>query len=96
MMNRSLLLLISFALFPLTAAAQEPADPAACWATEETASALPVTHGDRTYYVTDQICLDAFLAEPERYAQLFDALAELEAAGRAPVPETEVASLVPS
>lgn len=97
-MMRLLPLLAGLALVCVTAAlGQEPVDdPAGCRAATGDASAITVSHAGRTYYVTDERCRDAFLAEPERYAQLFDALAELEAEGKAPPPEHDAASLVPS
>ncbi len=58
------------------------------------ASAVEVTHGGKTYRMANDACRAQFLTDPERYAQLYDALIELEAEGtplRAAPP-----SLVPS
>jgi YHS domain-containing protein len=46
-----------------------------------------VEHGGKTYRLATEECREQFLSDPERYAQLYDALAELEA---------QPASLVPS
>lgn len=48
----------------------------------------------RTYRFTNTECRDEFLSDPERYSQLYDALAELGEAGTPLQPES--ASLVPS
>lgn len=55
---------------------------------------VSVTHGGRTYRLANDACREQFLSDPERYAQLYDALLELQAEGApiAPAP----ASLVPS
>lgn len=66
------------------------ADPEQCLAPE---SAITVTHGATTYHLASEECRAQFLAEPERYAQLYDALLELRAAGAKPKPAP---SLVPS
>lgn len=76
-------------------AGAEELDPLSCRASSGNPPAIEVTHEERRYFVTSPQCRDAFLAEPERYAQLFDALAELEAEGKA-VPVEQPASLVPS
>ena len=56
--------------------------------------AVTVAHGGRTYPLRHAECRDEFLTDPERYAQLYDALLEIHAAGR--VVEPEKPSLVPS
>lgn len=65
-----------------------------CLAKAGAAPAFAVAHGGKTYRMASEACRDQFLTDPERYAQLYDALLELEAEGtplRAPAP-----SLVPS
>ena len=54
-----------------------------------------VEHSGRTYQFRKVECREEFLADPERYSQLYDALAELAAAGT-PVQAPAEASLVPS
>ena len=53
-------------------------------------------HGGKTYEFRKPDCRDEFLSDPERYAQLYDALAELSAAGTPVVTPATQASLVPS
>ncbi len=55
---------------------------------------ITVTHGDKTYRFRHADCREEFLKDPERYAQLYDALLEMQAAGMDLKPATE--SLVPS
>ena len=75
------------------AVAQEAPTPEQCRTRDE--GALTVTFGEKTYRVASEACREQFLSDPERYAQLFDALEELEAAGK-PVAPPATASLVPS
>ena len=96
MTTRAVLCLALLAIVPVSAGAQDAIDPTSCPTTADDASGFEVTHEGRTYYVANAACRDAFIAEPERYAQLFDALAELEAEGRAPAPQADASSLVPS
>lgn len=56
-------------------------------------SDITAAYGGKTYAFRYADCREQFLEEPERFSQLYDALAELQAAGEAP-PRTE--SLVPS
>lgn len=95
-MTRTHLFAAGFALVSLTSMAQEPVDPPSCRATAGDETAIAVSHEGTTYYVTNSVCREAFLAEPDRFAQLFDALAELEAAGKAPPHAHDPESLVPS
>jgi YHS domain-containing protein len=55
---------------------------------------VSVTHGGKTYRLANDACREQFLSDPERYAQLYDALLELQAEG-APIAPAR-ASLVPS
>jgi YHS domain-containing protein len=76
------------------AIAQDAPAPEQCLAKAGDAPALTVTHGGKTFRMASEACRAQFVAEPERYAQLYDALLELEAEGtplRAAPP-----SLVPS
>jgi YHS domain-containing protein len=56
--------------------------------------AVQVEHAGKTYQFRYADCRDEFLADPERFAQLYDALLELAAEGA--VLETAPPSLVPS
>ena len=68
-------------------AAAEP-QPEQCLAKGD----VTVTHAGRTYRLASEECRQQFLSDPERYAQLYDALLELAAAGETP----RIPSLVPS
>lgn len=69
-----------------------------CLLTGSRAGAATVEYAGKTYYLRDAQCKAQFLTDPERFAQLFDALLELRASGKKakskPAPDT--ASLVPS
>lgn len=55
---------------------------------------MTVTHAGKEFRLTSESCREQFLSDPERYAQLYDALSELAEEG---VPlEPPPASLVPS
>ncbi|HEX6087319.1 MAG TPA: hypothetical protein VF266_22500 [Thermoanaerobaculia bacterium] len=54
-------------------------------------SAITAEHAGKTYAFRYADCREQFLEDPERFAQLYDALLELEAAGQSTSP-----SLVPS
>ena len=54
-------------------------------------SDITATYGGKTYAFRYADCREQFLEDPERFAQLYDALLELEAAGQSTSP-----SLVPS
>lgn len=58
------------------------------------APAVTVEHGGKTYGFRFADCRDEFLKDPERYAQLYDALLEMQAAGMEVAKPQE--SLVPS
>ena len=60
-----------------------------------TGDAFTVTHAGKSYRLASEACRTQFLSDPERYAQLYDALHELAAEG-APVTAPASASLVPS
>lgn len=68
--------------------------PEQCLAKAGDASALTITHGGKTYRMANEACRAQFASDPERYAQLYDALLELEAEGR-PL-RASTPSLVPS
>ena len=57
-------------------------------------SDITATHGGKTYAFRYADCREEFLKDPERYAQLYDALLEMQAAGMEFAPAAE--SLVPS
>ena len=73
--------------------AQEVPTPEECRAATADA-AVTVTYSGKTYRLTSEACRTQFLSDPERYSQLYDASAELEAAGTPVRPSTT--SLVPS
>ena len=58
-------------------------------------SEITATYGGKTYAFRYADCREEFLSDPERFAQLYDALLEMQAAGMeiAPPPRE---SLVPS
>ena len=59
-------------------------------------SRVTVTHAGKTYRLATEACRTQFLSDPERYSQLYDALLELEAAGKTIEVPPDEASLVPS
>ena len=87
---RALRATVLIAAIGVPAAAQSVADPEKCL----TKRGLSVAHAGKQYTLRDEACRDLFLSDPERYAQLFDAVAELEAAGKPTVVPRP--SLVPS
>ena len=78
--------------FPLSA--QDPPAPEQCLVPAG-ARAVTVTHAGKTYRLATDACRLQFLDDPERYSQLYDALAELAAEGTQLTPPAQ-ASLVPS
>jgi YHS domain-containing protein len=58
-------------------------------------ASVTVEHGGKTYALANEACREQFLSDPERYAQLYDALLELQAQGRRVQPPSKP-SLVPS
>ena len=56
-------------------------------------SAITAEYGGKTYSFRYADCREQFMEDPERFAQLYDALQELQAAGQSIEPRT---SLVPS
>ena len=60
-----------------------------------TTSAITTTYAGKTYAFRFADCREEFLAEPERFAQLYDALLEMQAEGVA-VEKPRAESLVPS
>jgi YHS domain-containing protein len=93
-MMRNMIVAFVIAAATTGAVAQDAPAPEQCLAKAGDASALTVTHGGKTYRMANEACRAQFVADPERYAQLYDALLELEAEGtplRAAAP-----SLVPS
>lgn len=59
------------------------------------AGGVVVSHGEKSYRLANEACREQFLSDPERYAQLYDALQELEAEGT-PLRAPATPSLVPS
>ena len=55
---------------------------------------VSVEHGGKAYRLASEACREQFLSDPERYAQLYDALLELQAEGETIAAPR--ASLVPS
>jgi hypothetical protein len=87
------LLALLFLAGAMAAAAQEPQPETCRKATGP--GAVTVTYSGREYRLADEACREQFLSDPERYAQLYDALSELEKAGGR-VDQPASASLVPS
>ena len=56
--------------------------------------AVVVAFAGKTYRLASEACRAQFLADPERYSQLYDALLELQASGASIAPAP--ASAVPS
>lgn len=75
--------------------AQDAPQPEQCLAKRGDSTAIEVTHAGKTYRMAAEACRAQFLSDPERFSQLYDALLELEAAGRA-VAAPSRPSLVPS
>ena len=59
-------------------------------------SEITATYGGKTYAFRFADCREEFLTEPERFAQLYDALLEMEDAGLAVEKKPRGESLVPS
>lgn len=57
--------------------------------------AFTAEHAGKTYGFQYEDCRAAFMSDPERYAQLYDALAEMAAEG-VKIVKPRAASLVPS
>ena len=71
-------------------------EPESCIPSRGSRAAVVVEHEGKSYPLTSEQCRELFLSDPERYSQLFDALAELDPP---PVKEqraSESASLVPN
>ena len=84
-----------FATVATAAGAQDAPVPEQCLAKPRDPSALTITHGGKTYRMASEACRAQFASDPERYAQLYDALLELEAEGT-PLRAPATPSLVPS
>lgn len=91
-MRRSGAVAAALLLLPSLASAVEPE---ACVVPDGSTPAASVVHAGRVYELTSAECRDLFLTDPERYAQLFDALAELAARPSRPRIQEPV-SLVPN
>jgi YHS domain-containing protein len=87
--------LAAFLIAAAGAVAQDAPAPEQCLAKSGDTSALTVTHGGKTYRMASEACRAQFVTDPERYAQLYDALLELEAEGT-PLRAPASPSLVPS
>lgn len=87
--------MILAAVAAAVALAQQAPAPEECVARANDASAVVVTHAGKSYRLTNEACRAQFLADPERYAQLYDALLELEREGT-PLRAPAAPSLVPS
>lgn len=78
----------------VAASAQQPAhDPEHCLGSAD--STITAAHEGKSYRFRTEACRDEFLTDPERFAQLYDALIELRAAGL-PAKRPGGESLVPS
>ena len=86
--NLALCALMLTLLLPQKLRAQP--DPATCLSTGHTS--ISVEWEGRLFHLTSEECRALFASDPERYGQLFEVLAEVDA----PPPVTSAASLVPS
>ncbi len=89
---------LAFLLVAAASTAAQPAPaptPEACLLKNGQKEAASVDYGGKTYRFTRVGCRELFLSDPERYAQLFDALGELHEKGQLR-PARAAASLVPS
>jgi YHS domain-containing protein len=92
---RSITAALLIALATTAAVAQNAPAPEECVAKRGDASAVVVAHDGKSYRLANDACRAEFLTDPERYAQLYDALLELEKEGtRLAAPAAP--SLVPS
>lgn len=87
-------LLAALLIFGLPAFAQIA--PEECIVKNGESAAASATFNGKTYPFSKVECRDVFLSDPERYAQLYDALAEMLAAGAQLKAAPTDASLVPS
>ena len=90
-MTRPVLAAFAIALAAAAAFAQNAPQPEDCIA----GHAVEVAYGGKSYRLASEACRAQFLADPERYAQLYDALLELEREGT-PLRAPAAPSLVPS
>lgn len=70
-------------------------EPEECLVRPGSAAAASVEYGGTVYELGSIECRELFLSDPERYAQLFDALAELGVSPSDPA-ASETVSLVPN
>ena len=85
--------LIALIVIACPVSAQDGPSPEECRLAGD--SSISVEYGGKTYRLASEACRVQFLSDPERYAQLYDALAELEQSGKK-VAAPRDASLVPS
>jgi YHS domain-containing protein len=88
--------MIALAAALLLASVQSGIEPEECLVRRGAKPAATATFNGKTYAFSKAGCREQFLADPERYAQLYDALAEMAAAGELRAPAPREASLVPS
>jgi hypothetical protein len=86
---------MNIAAFLFIAATLIERAPEECLVLEGKAVAT-ATHADKTYRFRYTECRDQFLTDPDRYAQLYDALLELAAEGVVLEAPSTDESLVPS
>lgn len=94
-MRRNPVAALLIALAATAATGQDAPIPEECLARTGDAAAIVVSHAGKTYRMANEACRAQFLSDPERFAQLYDALLELEAAGM-PLRAPATPSLVPS
>jgi YHS domain-containing protein len=95
MIRRVAIALVAFAGLTAFAESSPPA-PEKCLVERGGKAAASATYNGKTYEFSAIECREEFVSDPERYSQLYDALAELAATGVAVRPEPLDASLVPS
>lgn len=91
-MRRPAVLLFVAAILPAALLAVEPE---ACLLAPGARNAIRVDYQGKTYHLASPECRELFITDPERYSQLFDALAELGPERSSPPPQGRV-SLVPN
>ena len=91
-MNRLALMLALLLLFASSASGVEPEE---CIVPTESEPVTTVVFQGVVYELASNECRELFLSDPERYSQLFDALAELGAQPAEPATPAP-ASLVPN
>ena len=92
---RSVVTFLTAFAVSMSLSAQTAPEPEACLARTSSSITASAEHNGVRYDFTSEVCKAQFLSDPDRYAQLYDALRELEAESGKPVAPPQP-SLVPS